>query len=123
MKELKTTATEGGHFYRKDGSPCHEIEYSDKKRKGQFRPTTARDAVKLDLVPSFSVIKGQLYNFGLDNWIKEQTLMSAYTCPLSRKEVSAEVWLKKVQEDAKEQGLRARDKGTEIHAIMERLGT
>lgn len=115
---IMTIASESQHWYKKDGSPCYEVSYADPK-KG-MKATTWREAKKLDLVPGFSSIKGQLKNFVLDNWIKEQVLMSAYTCPLSRESVSAEEWLARVSDDAKEQGIRAREKGTEIHAIMER---
>lgn len=117
--EEKTIASEGQHWYDKQGNPCYEIEYADKKRKGEFRPVTWRDAKKLNLVPGFSSIKGLLKNHGLDNWIKDQIVMSAYTCPLSRQDVSAEEWIARVQSDAKEQGIKAREKGTEIHAVIE----
>ena len=117
MIDKKEMPKESGHWYKKDGSPCYEVPYAD-SNKG-MRATTLRDAKKLDLVPGFSTIKNQLKNPGLDQWIKNQVLMSAYTCPLSRQDVSAEEWLARVQADAKEQGLKAREKGTEIHAVME----
>ena len=118
MTEKKEQPKEGGHWYKKDGSPCYEVPYADAK-KG-MRATTWRDAKKLDLVPGFSSIKNQLKNHGLDNWIMEQVLLSAYTCPMSRGAVSADEWLDRVQTDAKEQGIKAREKGIEIHAVMEK---
>ncbi len=111
---------EGGHFYTKTGETAYKIEYSDPKRKGEFRPTTWKDAKKLDLVPGFSSIKNQLRSPGLDKWIMNQVLLSAFTCPLKRTDVSADEWLDRVQTDAKEQGLKAREKGTEIHAVIEK---
>lgn len=117
------TPSESGHWYHKDGTPCYEIEYSDKKRKGEFRPTTLRDAKKLDLVPSVTTITKILNKPQLNEWFKKQILESAYTCPLSRKDVTAEEWMKRVKDDAEEQAKVARDKGTEIHGDVEKFIT
>lgn len=113
--------SESTHWYKKDGTPCYEIEYADKKRKGEFRPTTLGDAKKLDLVPSVTVICNQLAKPQLEVWKQNQILMSAFTCPESRDDVEAEVWMGRVQADAQEQAKVAKEKGVTIHGEVEKL--
>lgn len=113
--------SESTHWYAKDGTPCYEQPYADKKRKGEMRPTTLRDAKKLDLVPSVTVICNQLAKPQLEVWKLNQVLLSAYTCPLSRNDVSSEEWIGKVQTDAQEQARVAREKGIVIHGDIERF--
>lgn len=59
-----------GHWYKADGSPCHEVPYADPK-KGN-RPTTLRDAKKLRLFPSVTTVLGVLAKPGLEKWKAEQ---------------------------------------------------
>lgn len=117
--ETKVRASESTHWYKKDGTPCYKVEYADKKRKGEFRPTTKRDAKKLDLVPSVVGIINILRKPALEAWMKIQILESAYTCPLKRSEVDSDVWLQRVMEDAQEQARVAREKGIIKHAQIE----
>lgn len=53
---MGSVATEAGHWYRKDGTPCHEVPYKTKSKNGQMRPTTLADARELGLVPSVTAI-------------------------------------------------------------------
>jgi len=115
-KEIVKAST---HWYHKDGTPCYTVEYADKKRKGEFRPTTKRDAKKLDLVPSVTGILKVITKPGLEVWKQQQVLESAYTCPLKRSEVDSGTWLSKVMEDAQEQAKNAREKGNIKHAQVE----
>lgn len=118
VEEKKTFATEGGHWYKKDGTPCYEVE---NKSKGGMRATTLRDAKKLGLVPSVTAICNQVAKPGLLNWIVEQAYMSCYTCPIKRDDVSAEEWIARVKADAREQSEKAREEGTKIHGEMEKF--
>lgn len=110
-------ATESGHWYTKEGLPMYEVPNASKK--GEMRATTLRDAKKLGLVPSVTMICGQLNKPALNQWLINQYLLSAFTCPESR-DIGAEAWMKRVTEDAKEQSLKAREKGTEIHGVIEK---
>jgi hypothetical protein len=63
------------HWYRVDGSPCHEVP---NKAKGGNRPTTLTDARKLGLLPSVTTILDLLDKPQLNDWKLEQ--MTAEFC-------------------------------------------
>jgi hypothetical protein len=108
-------ASESGHWYQQDGTPCYEVP---NKSKGGMRPTTLRDARKMDLVPSATTILDVLAKPALEKWKAEQLLMAALT--LSRLEGEAEKdWIARVWEDSEAQGKKARERGTAIHAAIE----
>lgn len=111
-------ASEATHWYKKDGTPCYEIE--NKSKPGEMRPVTLRDAKKLGLVPSVTAVLSILAKPGLEAWKSNQVLLSAATSPYKRSEMSADEWSKKVLVDAQEQAEQARAKGTGIHAAIER---
>ena len=116
-----TIAKESGHWYTKEGIPAYEVEYADKKRKGEFRPTTIKDARKLNLAPSVTTINKQIANFGIQNYRENQLIESAYTCPLKRSDVDSDTWITKVKEDAQEHAKVAREKGVYKHAELEKF--
>lgn len=113
MNELR--ASEGGHWYDRQGNPCYEV----KARNGSMRPTTLRDAKSKDLVPSVTTILKTAAQPGLDAWKAEQLLHAALTLP-RREQESEQDYAKRVISDSREQSMKARDKGTEIHAMVER---
>ena len=58
-----------GHFYLDDPPrPFYEIEYSDKKRAGEMRPVTVKDARKVGAYPSPNETVGILDKPGLLYW-------------------------------------------------------
>jgi len=63
-------AEEGCHFYHPSGEPCYQIEYADKRRKGEYRGTTLRDAKKIGLYPSVTTIVIVEAKPQLMNWMK-----------------------------------------------------
>ena len=66
-----------GHFYLDDPPrPFYEIEYTDKKRAGEFRPVTVKDARKGGAYPSPNEVMGILDKPGLMYW-KQQMLAEA----------------------------------------------
>ena len=107
-------ATESGHWYTREGEPCYTVKSS----KGIDRPTTLRDARKLDLVPSVTTILGVAAKPGLERWKQEQILLSALTLPRNEGESESD-WLDRVIDDSKETGRKAADRGTEIHAAIQ----
>lgn len=109
-------AAQSGHFYAKDGSPAYEVI----GKNGKQRPTTVRDAKALNLYPSVTTICKLLDKPGLTNWLIDQAILAALTLPRQEGEDEAS-WLKRVKQDAKEQGRKAAERGTAIHAAIERL--
>jgi hypothetical protein len=109
-------ASENTHWYYKDGRPCHE---QPNKSKGGMRPTNLKDAKKLDLVPSVSVIGDLLAKPRLEIWKQNQILEAAATSPFKREDLSLEAWMYLVAEEAKKEAEIAAIKGTAKHAIIE----
>ena len=107
-------ATEAGHWYYPDGRPAYETE----AKNGAMRPTTLRDARKLNLRPSVTKIIREAAQPGLERWKRNQLLLSALTLPRVGGE-SVEDFSKRVEIDSQAQGAKARDRGTAIHAEIE----
>ncbi|RMG22178.1 MAG: hypothetical protein D6732_26075 [Methanobacteriota archaeon] len=79
------------HFYTRDGKPCHFQEIKTGKNKGQLRPTTMRDAKKLDLVPSVTEIIGVMdKGQGLLNWLIAEAVKEATEPDYVRRDYAAE---------------------------------
>ena len=112
---VKEVATEAGHWYDRDGSP----RYTVIGKSGAERPTTLRDARKEGYLPSVTTILRAGAAPGLERWKREMLKLSAATLPLVAGESLAE-WLDRVQKDADEQGIKARDLGTYIHGQIEK---
>jgi hypothetical protein len=107
-------ASESGHWYTRDGTPCYEI----KGANGNMRPTTLRDARKLDLVPSVTTIMKQAAAPGLERWKINQTLLAALTLPRIDGEPE-EFYLDRIIRDSGEQARKAAERGTQIHAAIQ----
>jgi len=108
-------ATESGHWYTRDGEPAYEVEASSGKG---LRPTTLRDARKLNLVPSVTSILKVAAKPGLEIWKQTQIIHAALTLPRLPNE-SEEDFAKRVVQDSQEQAKKAREKGSEIHGYIE----
>ena len=106
--------SESGHWYHRDGTPCYEIE----GKGGKMRPTTLRDARKLGLVPSVTSIIRLAAAPGLVNWQIEQAILASLTLPRVDGETD-EQFIARVRKDAAEQALKARERGTQIHAWIQ----
>lgn len=106
--------SESMHWYALDGSPAYEVEAV----KGGMRPTTLRDARKMKLVPSVTSIIRSAAAPGLERWKQEQVLLAALT--LARKPDEAESsYIARIIQDSQEQGRRAAQRGTAIHASVQ----
>lgn len=108
---------ESGHYYEQGGAPAYTVPYVDKS-KG-MRPTTIRDARKLDLVPSVTTILNVLPKPGLVNWKQEQLFYAALTLTREEKESDQQFYYRVVA-DSKEQARKAAEKGTAIHGAIQR---
>lgn len=109
-----TYASESGHWYAPNGEPAYQVM----GRNGSMRPTTLRDARKLNLVPSVTGIIRYAAAPGLEKWKRDQLLMSALTLPRMEGE-DTEAYARRIITDADEQSNRARELGTIIHGCIE----
>ena len=101
------------HWYTRDGEPAYTVKGSTGER-----PTTLRDARKLNLVPSVTSIINVASKPGLEKWKQQQLLLAALTLPKINSE-SEDEYIDRIIRDSKEQGKAAADAGTEIHASIE----
>lgn len=110
-----SVATESGHFYAEDGSPCYTIIGANGKERG----TTLRDARKLNLYPSVTTITKCAAAPGLTNWFIDQAIMAALTLTRQMGETD-EDYIARIKRDSKEQAKKAAERGTEIHGALEK---
>lgn len=112
---MSNFASEAGHWYAEDGSPAYEIP----AKNGELRPTTLRDARKFNLVPSVTMIMRCASAPALENWKRQQLLLSAMTLPRIDGE-NTEAYAARVLKDSEEQSTKAREIGTIIHGCIEK---
>lgn len=105
---------ESTHWYDCEGKPMYTII----GKNGRERNTTLRDAREMNLYPSVTTIIGVAAKPSLENWKIDQALMAALTLP-QREDESLDDFIKRAKQDAKEQGIKAAQRGTEIHAQIE----
>ena len=117
MSELTLTVpTAPAHWYRADGEPLHTIDMTN----GGERNTTLRDARKMNLFPSVTtVLKDVLVNYGVQKWLRNTLLESAYTLPESFRLQAFANYKLKVEEEAEEFGAKARDFGSKVHDAID----
>jgi hypothetical protein len=108
-------ASESLHWYdAKTGEP----RYTVIGKNGRERPTTLRDAKEYGYVPSVTHIIKQAAAPGLERWKITQTLYAALTLPRKDGEPEDE-YLDRIIRDSQEQGKKAAEKGTAIHAAIQ----
>ena len=120
MSTIIARSAESVHWYRQDGAP----QYTVKAKDGSDRPTTLRDARKMDLVPSVTTVLKIAAKPGLEQWKLEQMLLSALTLPKQDSE-NEKAYIARIVADSKETGKQAAEAGTRIHEEIEKhfLGT
>ena len=112
--------SEAGHWYTQEGEPMYTIIGVN----GKERNTNLRDAKLLGLVPSVTTVMDLIAKPSLENWKINQALNSALT--LERGEEESEgSFIYRCKQDAKKPGMEAAERGTKIHAMIEKgfLGT
>ena len=107
-------ASQQGHWYRKDGTPAYTIA----GKNGKERNTTLRDARKEGLLPSVTSIIRCAAAPGLELWKSQQVLMAALTTDRLPDETEQE-FIDRIIRDSQEQALKARERGTLIHAWVQ----
>lgn len=107
---------EGGHWYRRDGSPCYEIPTKD----GGLRPVNLRWDRRLGLVPSVTTVLRAWPKPQLVNWQVRQAILAARTIPDAElRDLSDDELVRKIESDSIQQVRDAASKGTEIHDACE----
>ena len=107
--------SESGHWYDHTG----ESKYTIVGKNGKERPTTLRDARKHCYVPSVTGIIAMASAPGLVNWQINEAIQAALTLEKTEDESEAQ-FLYRVKTEAKAKGMKAAERGTEIHAEIER---
>ena len=107
-------ASESQHWYDRDGNPA----YSVIAKNGIPRPTTLRDARKLNLVPSVTTILSCASKPALEAWKLNQMMLACLTLPQVEGE-SEEAFISRIVKDSKEQAKQAAERGTTIHGALE----
>jgi hypothetical protein len=115
MATIIARSAESVHWYREDGAP----QYTVKAKDGSNRPTTLRDARKMNLVPSVTTILKVAAKPALEAWKMEQMLLAALTLPRTPQE-SEQAFISRVVADSKETGKQAAEAGTRIHESVEK---
>jgi len=107
-------ASESQHWYDRDGKPA----YSVIAKNGEPRPTTLRDARKLNLVPSVTTILSCASKPALEAWKLNQMMLACLTLPKVDGETE-EAFIGRIVKDSKEQAKMAAERGTTIHGALE----
>lgn len=106
--------TDGGHWYRRDGSPCYEVP----TKTGGVRPVNLRWDRGLELVPSVTTVLQAWPKPQLARWKENQMMLAALTLQRAPGEPD-EAFLARVRDDAFQQVADAADEGTRIHDACE----
>jgi len=108
-------ASQGGHWYRADGSPAYEI----RARNGKMRAVNLRDARKHGLFPSVTAILGCAHKPALEAWKVRQGILAALTLPRLEDETDT-AFADRALTDSREQARKAAELGTTIHEQIDR---
>lgn len=115
MTTIIARSAESVHWYRVDnGAP----QYTVKAKDGSDRPTTLRDARKLNLVPSVTTIMKIAAKPGLEAWKQEQMMLSALTLPRLDGE-DEKSFIARIVADSKATAKLAAERGTRVHESIE----
>lgn len=106
------------HYYTHDGKPAHTQTIKSGKNKGKQRPTTKRDAAKLNLLPSVSAYTGILAKDWLIRWNVMGALGCAFDAPPIGRE-SQDGWVGHVAAQWEKNKMGPADRGTLLHAEIE----
>jgi hypothetical protein len=114
MSTIIARSAESVHWYKQDGAPQYTVPAKD----GSDRPTTLRDARKMNLVPSVTTVMKIAAKPGLEQWKLEQMLLAAMTLPM-RPDEPEKAYIARIVADSKETGKQAAELGTRIHESIE----
>ena len=115
MSTIIARAAESVHWYDQKGAPAYTVKAKD----GSDRPTTLRDARKMNLVPSVTTVLKVAAKPALEAWKMEQMLLAALTLPQLPNEPEVH-FVQRIIQDSKETAKRAAERGTRIHESIEK---
>lgn len=107
-------AEASSHWYTREGKPDYERE----KIRGGFRPTTLRDARKDGLLPSVTTITSVVDKPQLVAWKIEQGILAGIKIDQAPNE-PAEVYARRVAQEASLISRQAASLGTDVHREIE----
>lgn len=115
LTQLRTE--QASHWYTTDGAPMHEVP---NKSNGGVRPTTLKDARKLNLVPSVTNVLRIIDKPALNSWKTEQAILAVMTTPRKDGEQD-DAFVKRILSEGihKEETARACELGHRIHGGCE----
>lgn len=104
------------HWYTEDGKPMHFVP---KAKGGGTRPTTIRDARKLNLFPSVTTVLSSIAKPGLESWKIRTALADAFNNrPFSSED--ERTYTGRIMDMASKRGEAIMDFGTAIHDAIEK---
>ena len=116
MAILKKDQSQSSHWYKADGTPCHRLP---RVRGGGLRPTTLRDARRLQLFPSVTSILGIFAKPQLDKWKMRQVAQASMRLGRTEGE-SDDYFADRIIEEAFAQVEQAADLGSRIHDAIDK---
>jgi hypothetical protein len=108
-------ASESQHWYDRQGRPAYTVI----AKNGLPRPTTLRDARKLNLVPSVTTILNVAAKPALEAWKLNQMMLACLTLPKVDGETE-ERFIERIVKDSKEHAKEAAERGTAVHTALEK---
>ena len=109
-----------GHFYEDDPPrPFYEVEYTDKKRKGEYRPANISDAKKVGAYPSPNEVMGIIDKPGILYWKLQMMADASHQTIIDLGGDWDKYGWSKSYDKYKELTSEAANKGTEIHDAIE----
>ncbi len=115
QKTIGGLASEGGHWYKRNGEPCYQIV----GKNGKLRDVNLKDARKLGLLPSVTGIIDIEAKPALTRWLVDQAYLACLTLPRIEGE-SLDDFKLRASKDAGMQAELAKARGNVIHAEIER---
>ena len=109
---------DSSHWYRKDGTACYEVPYSDPS-KG-MRSTTLADARKMGLLPSVTTITKVLAAPALVEWLRREAATAVATTPRNPDEPLDDFVERCLTVDAESVADAAKQLGTDVHDAIEK---
>lgn len=104
-----------GHWYDRNGNSVWEVPGA---KPGVMVKPDIRHARKLGLLPGGTSIIKCAAAEALERWKQQQVLMAALTLPRNPDETD-ESFCERIMRDSQEQGRKAADRGTAIHAAIQ----
>lgn len=108
------------HYYRYDEEgnvvPFYEIEYADKKRKGEYRAVNIKDAKQYEAVPSVNQSRTRIRKPAIERWRIAKYLEEALTYPIGDRPLDEVI--PEIMQNVDDELDRAPSLGTAYHAAV-----